>query len=46
VKLKPVAGEVDVTVTFGDYGVVIIPSTVELDALGATATLVATVYDQ
>jgi len=46
VKLKPVAGEVDVTVRFGDYGVVVTPSAVAFDALGQTAELVATVFDQ
>jgi hypothetical protein len=46
VKLKPVAGEVAVTVTFGDYGVVVTPSAVEFDALGQTVELTATVFDQ
>jgi hypothetical protein len=46
VKLKPVAGEVDIEVTFGDYGVVVTPSAVEFTALGETVDLVATVFDQ
>ena len=45
-KLKPVAGEVEIEVTFGDYGVVVTPSALEFNAHGATEQLVATVYDQ
>jgi hypothetical protein len=48
VKLKPVLGDVDITVSLGDYAVIVTPAAATIDASGGgtTVQLAVTVYDQ